>query len=178
MTESDRSCGTCYACCVHLGIAALKKRSGQACRYLDGTNSTKRCSIYEKRPDACKIYQCAWRSGAFLDNMRPDESGILVTPYPLDEDPNGLAATILIIDEAKAGTINHPGNLQFILNFMIAQMGAQDIRVVNGKKILHFRDGVIRKGHLLKTADPEALRFAVYDPPLGRYDVKENPNGS
>ena len=38
------------------------------------------CSIYEKRPDPCKTFKCAWLESSDIlpDNMRPDLCGAIV----------------------------------------------------------------------------------------------------
>src|SRR6185437_16122284 len=77
----NRDCDTCSACCTWMGVEAIHKWTGQVCRHLDGRDPTRRCSIYAKRPLACMTYQCLWRSGFFEDELRPDKSGLIVSPY-------------------------------------------------------------------------------------------------
>src|SRR5215472_4012184 len=93
--HTERQCGDCFACCVHLGITELKKYPDQPCKHLDGAlGPDKRCSIYAKRPSACAIYKCLWRQGIGPDWLRPADSGILITMY---DDEGGVLCTAIII---------------------------------------------------------------------------------
>ena len=168
---ADRECGSCYACCIWLGIKELKKYPGQACKHLCGQGDpTKRCEVYDTRPEACSEYYCGWLAGLGPNNARPDESGLLVTVYP----PYGkgtCSATITIIDLNKSGTI-HKGPLYEFLRYLLA-IGADSIRVLSYKEksLLHFADGKIHKGKIIpnKKEEYEALNFAASDPPIGSY---------
>lgn len=49
-------CDMCGACCRHLDLSPLYQelnRGDGVCKYLNGNL----CSIYEKRPDLCRIYE-------------------------------------------------------------------------------------------------------------------------
>lgn len=78
MTEAIRQCGTCYACCVALGIAELRKHAGATCRHLDGRDPERRCTIYERRPVACSGYRCAWLVGLFGTGEPMHGNGFIV----------------------------------------------------------------------------------------------------
>lgn len=78
-TLAGRECGGCTACCRHLGIDApeLKKPDGVACRHcVEGFG----CGVYADRPALCRDWYCGWRLLTLSDEMRPDRSGILLTP--------------------------------------------------------------------------------------------------
>lgn len=101
---TDRSCGSCYACCVWLGIDELNKFFGQSCKHLDGRNGPeKRCGIYETRPKACSRYKCGYIDGMNID--RPDETGFIITAYTAQLEKSGAATvSIIVFDKGKAGT--------------------------------------------------------------------------
>lgn len=76
---NDRDCGSCFECCIHFGIDALKKYAGQTCKHLDGREPHARCSIYADRPLACAEFQCGWKLGFGGDEDRPDQIGFILT---------------------------------------------------------------------------------------------------
>lgn len=172
IANSDRSCGPCYACCVWLGIEELHKYTGQTCRHLSGgTDPTKRCSIYSKRPHACSTYQCLWRAGLGPDNMRPYESGILITSYESERDPPGsVAFTVNIFDEAKA-----LGHIEEILGELLALPKAVEVRLVyiHRRSMMLFRHGQVYRCRLMPPDGYESLVFEAFEPSVGRYLVKE-----
>lgn len=181
-----RECGPCFACCKWLGILSVGKNSlrkfpGQTCKFIDNQGDpTKLCSVYSNRPHACERYTCAWRMG-FLDHDggRPNESGLLISFYnsgTIDEieEPAHITATIIIIDHNKCGDFNSGPLRQFIDEATIYH-GISDIRIVryNTRFVLHLKDGLIRQGNLLKSENPEELNFVTTDPPIGRWEIKE-----
>lgn len=167
-----RTCGSCYVCCVWLGIEELRKKGGKACRHLTGTQGPeKRCSIYEIRPQACVRYQCGWIEGLGEDAQRPDQSGVLISAYP-------ESFTFRITDHKKAGTIKE-GNLANLLHELIG-LGADNIVVVDdkNKKVTHFYQGNIYDGKLLKQDGYEDMKFMTTNPPIGRYESFEKEKGT
>lgn len=74
-----RECGECTACCVELDIDApdLKKPDGAACPHMIPAAG---CGIFAGRPSLCRHWYCGWRIMAVSDALRPDRSGILLTP--------------------------------------------------------------------------------------------------
>src|SRR6266446_2486198 len=95
----SRSCGSCYACCVWLGIEELKKTTGQSCRYLTGINGPIHgCGIYPTWPKACQNYQFLLLSGLGPDAARPDKAGLLLTPHESEDTNTGpFSVTIIVI---------------------------------------------------------------------------------
>jgi len=177
-----RPCDECYACCVWLGINALKKFPGQSCRHLDGNLGPKtRCAIYQTRPDSCIHYSCGWRAGLGQATDRPDKSGVLVSIYPNGDwepgqDIKSIAATITLIDPTKSGDIDDPNsNIQRLLRILIED-GVDNIRIINKDKILYLTGGAIRRGEIVKRPKSpdsyESLDFVVFDPPVGKYELK------
>ena len=68
---AGRFCGDCHACCVLPSIAGLKG-SYEPCSRLRDFG----CNKYDKRPDPCRRFQCAYIGGAI--DQRPSENGLLV----------------------------------------------------------------------------------------------------
>lgn len=74
--DSNRTCGRCHSCCVHIAIPVLNKPLGVPCQHL--VKGPGCCGIYENRPSPCAAYKCAWLDGFFARGMRPDKSGLLL----------------------------------------------------------------------------------------------------
>lgn len=85
-------CGKCNVCCTALRIDKSEifwkdedKASNQTCEKL----KKGKCSVYKKRPEACRKYECLWlqiskKRKNFSTSFRPDKSKLLVTTkyYP------------------------------------------------------------------------------------------------
>lgn len=72
-----RACGCCTACCTVPAIEPLAKPADTACVHCTGLG----CSIYEKRPQPCRSFFCAWRRMKELpENLRPDKCGVVLMP--------------------------------------------------------------------------------------------------
>lgn len=168
----DRECGSCYACCVYLGIEELKKYTGQACKHLDGIDANKRCSIYEHRPHACSGYQCVWRAGLGPPELRPHDSGLLITMYQSETDPGHAAATVIIIDETKA----KQSQIDSVATELLMLPTCNEVRLVNykTKSALLFKDGTVYQCKLLPPDGYEALVFRA-DAPVGHYRIAQPP---
>jgi hypothetical protein len=78
--DKMRPCGRCDFCCHALGVAELKKYPRQVCRHLE----RHLCTIYERRPTACRTFNCSWKHGNWPEEWRPDKIGCVVAIY---EDP-------------------------------------------------------------------------------------------
>jgi len=168
----DRECGPCTACCTWLGIEELKKYSGQKCKHLRSSVYTnKRCGIYSSRPKACVEYQCMWREGWGPDDLQPNKSGILITPYlnPDNPDENQVSFTVNIFDDEKAQP--HFNN---VLTALLTLPITVEVRIINIKKknALLFRDGNIYKCRLLPAEGFESLMFEAQDDPIGKYKTE------
>jgi Fe-S-cluster containining protein len=171
----SRSCGSCFACCIFLGIAELKKYPTQNCKHLDGSlGPNTRCSIYSSRPEPCSRYRCGYIDGIGSDeSFRPDNSGVLITPYPDPDKPFPLFhTTIVICDAKKAGTIND-GKLSQIIKLILETELCTALNVVNYStlEVNHFRDGKIYLGRLIKTPEYEGFKFVEENKPFGSYMV-------
>lgn len=69
---SERTCGTCTACCKIMAIDELEKPASVWCHHCE---IAKGCKIYESRPDSCRKFKCLWLTDPRLpDSMRPDKT--------------------------------------------------------------------------------------------------------
>jgi hypothetical protein len=171
--KQDKECGTCFACCIQLGIEELRKWPGRACKHLDGAIPDKRCSIYEKRPQACSRYRCLWLNSDLPDEYKPENSGILMTPY---QEPEGVVCTVSVFDR-KAGDYENSESLlhnavRMLLDFSKPRMTSIRIIYAWSNRLIIFSDGCIRTGRLLKARAVEDLTFEAYDPPIGHYHTR------
>ncbi len=162
---SERSCGTCFSCCVEPGINELHKHSHIMCKHLDPTpGKTDRCRIYARRPTACQTYQCFWRLGGLDDQSRPDKSGFLVTLYEFN---NKISATLHVTNQKMAGNFaDHTTPLGKAMQFLTTQLTVpiDDLKFVyfEAKTVVHFDpDGNVYLGKLLRPEGYEELRFAI-----------------
>lgn len=169
---TDRECGSCYACCVWLGVEELRKYTGQTCRHLAGTKDpSRRCSIYATRPTACSTYECMWRVGWGPAELRPHDSGILITPYLSERGaPGTWSATVNIFDAAKAEPY-----INEVIGELMGLPLMDELRLIYlvKKKAIMFRDGFIYGCRLLPAEGFESLVFEAHSPPLGRYEVQQ-----
>jgi len=69
-----RKCSPCSACCVVLGVNAIKKPAWERCK----DQSELGCGIYSSRPKPCGDYQCKWLAGELEENERPDLVRLIV----------------------------------------------------------------------------------------------------
>lgn len=178
ITIAGRECGSCYACCVWLGIEDLKKWMGQSCRHLDGSlGPTTRCSIYDHRPSACSTYQCFWRKGFGPPELRPHDSGILITPYQSELPQASLATgmgkiafTVLIFDRSKGLPLARSVATELL------SLGAGEIRLVDiiKREATLFAYGSIYACKVTKPHrdDWEALGFESSGIPIGHYSLQ------
>jgi hypothetical protein len=102
------------------------------------------------------------------DDHRPDKSGLLVSPYPDDNDPTKIHVTIFTRPTySKDALYNVIRNL-----FATLPISMIIVTLQKGKAIV-FSDGYIRKGQLLKSDTYEGLTAFTEDPPIGNYLLKE-----
>lgn len=77
VSVTNRSCGSCTACCYGLGIEEIDKPTFQNCAYLCGNGAG--CGVYSVRPHSCRDYQCLWLQGHLTERDRPDKLGVIFT---------------------------------------------------------------------------------------------------
>lgn len=75
-----RTCGTCYACCITMGVTEIDKPAHTPCPSLVARSKPKApCGVYETRPASCRGYSCLWVLGMLGEERdRPDKSGIIL----------------------------------------------------------------------------------------------------
>jgi hypothetical protein len=169
--SANRTCGSCYACCIWLGIEELKKYTGQPCQHLTGDNGPNhRCSIYKDRPPACSGYKCFWLSGWGPKGLKPDKSGILVTAYPSEKYPDKFSITMTVFDSKKAEP-----HIKDMLGSIVGLPLIDDARLlyIKEKRAILFREGNIYACDILPPDGYEALIFAAHEPPIGTYYSQE-----
>jgi hypothetical protein len=69
---TGRVCGTCTLCCKLLPVPVfpLNKAAGQKCKH---SSAGRGCTIYPRRPNACKTWACRWLSDPEAAGLqRPD----------------------------------------------------------------------------------------------------------
>jgi hypothetical protein len=109
-----RACGTCNLCCVVPVVDSpeLAKPSGAVCRHSRGG-----CAVYERRPDVCRRFFCAWRRTKRIpDDWRPDRCGVFAT---LDSDSvppqfAGKTGISLMLTDNPLKTVRQPWFQDFV----------------------------------------------------------------
>jgi hypothetical protein len=113
---SERSCGTCVACCVTPRIATseISKKANTVCDNCTGSG----CAIYDTRPQVCRDYLCLWRQTAEMDDSwRPDRSGVILFAIPA---PPGYATAMgleLMLTEGE-DSIRRPWFASFVAMYV------------------------------------------------------------
>ncbi len=77
--EVDRVCGDCRLCCRVLKVddktIGFDKPQGRWCEHAGPGG----CAIYDRRPEVCAKFHCAWLRGAFDEDLdRPDRVHLVV----------------------------------------------------------------------------------------------------
>jgi hypothetical protein len=71
-----RSCDGCTMCCRLLAIDVLEKPRGTWCTHCDKPRG---CTIYERRPEPCRIFHCGYLRIAHLDDRwNPSQARFLI----------------------------------------------------------------------------------------------------
>jgi Fe-S-cluster containining protein len=70
-----RQCGSCNLCCDVLEVTAVDKPVNQLCRHWE---SGKGCTIYDRRPQMCRSFSCAWVQGHLGDEWFPEHARFVV----------------------------------------------------------------------------------------------------
>lgn len=70
-----RQCSSCNACCDILEVAGVDKPVHELCRHWQAGTG---CTIYERRPQMCRSFACAWLQGHLDDQWFPATSGLVV----------------------------------------------------------------------------------------------------
>lgn len=66
-----RKCSACQLCCWLVPVDSLKKAAATRCEH---QRTGQGCSIYEQRPNCCRVWTCRWLAYADTPGMRrPDK---------------------------------------------------------------------------------------------------------
>jgi uncharacterized protein len=132
-------CGDCTLCCTLLHVKELEKPSHTKCVHLiQGIATRPGCSVYHKRPQSCKDFECLWlQEDDMPPELRPDRSHVVlwvtsnseiiiasVDPqYPLaykQGEMGRLLQRMLAVPDSKVGII--VGEDRFPLEPDLSQM--------------------------------------------------------
>ena len=84
-----KSCGPCTMCCKVLWIEELNKEPGPLCKHC---TTSKGCSIYLRRPQVCRDYECEWlQEREYGPKLRPDLTGTILQ---IDPDSDEFQAVV------------------------------------------------------------------------------------
>lgn len=81
---AQRECGACSLCCNVLQIDELDKPAGEWCRHCRLGHGG--CTIYDRRPDTCAGFGCAWLQGDLPEHWRPGASHMFAHMRDTDAD--------------------------------------------------------------------------------------------
>lgn len=102
MPQSERTCGSCTACCHSLVIEELDKPAFRDCPNQCGTSGG--CGAYHDRPTSCRDFRCLWLDGHLDENDRPDKLGAIFTTT----HDNQVGVHPLIVEATPGGTTTPP----------------------------------------------------------------------
>ncbi len=74
-----------------MGVSEIGKKAGERCQHLGDSG----CTIYETRPESCRLYSCQWMHGYGRHMERPDRVGFF-----LNSEATGKC---LVAHEAREG---------------------------------------------------------------------------
>lgn len=85
-------CGDCTMCCqgfLPVQVYDYIATEGSPCHFVEPGGCGGGCSIYDKRPEVCQQYMCAWLQFpvTFPKWMKPNKSDVLLTFRNLDDLP-------------------------------------------------------------------------------------------
>ena len=169
-----RECGSCNACCKALSIQEdkddpipVKTSAGDWC---DHAVPGEGCSIYEQRPDACRVFSCEWlrdTTGVFGPHLHPLKCRCILW----NKDDVGLRDGKMVrgfmVSEMEQGASQHKAVRA--LMFLFAR---QDDWVVvthhrnayrqwgtDGEKLLILEEGEFFRGEATITVGGEDIAF-------------------
>jgi hypothetical protein len=82
------NCDGCTLCCKFMGVDELHKPGNVWCQHCQIGEG---CTIYETRPNSCRVYECVWLKTQALENpipleLRPDKSRVVIGTANQGED--------------------------------------------------------------------------------------------
>jgi len=157
-----RSCQGCTMCCKLMEVDALGKPRGAWCGHCDQKRG---CTIYETRPDACRIFYCGYLRIPMLDERwKPSKAKFLVN-Y---ESPSNRI--VIHVDPARPGAWREePFHAQIKRwaasiardgGFLVVWTGQSAVAVLPGRE----KDlGQVRDDQLLLTSAKRTASGVVFD---------------
>ena len=151
---SERACGDCHACCVHLPIPAGEvtadaKPPGVACPHL----CQQGCRQYTQRPETCRRFECAWLADAAWPlRWRPDASGVMCLREEVETGVHAAA-----IYEIRPEALAQPVTAEILEHLkhttaIIAVINLnQERRLVHGGRRVDPGKSAVRRPHFLTT---------------------------
>jgi Fe-S-cluster containining protein len=70
-----RECGSCSQCCTLLEVTDVGKSMNEWCKHCD---PGKGCMIYDRRPQMCRSFVCAWLQGYLDEQWYPENANMVV----------------------------------------------------------------------------------------------------
>ncbi len=123
---NQNECGDCHACCVVLPVydrpTGWAKAGAEPCEHLRPGESGC-CGIYQRRPEVCRAWHCAWRKDPWLGSRpdyRPDRLGVMFS----------FSGAGLGLWEVRRGALQD-GRVQYIKRKLLAMNKAEQERVTN-----------------------------------------------
>lgn len=95
-----RICGACQLCCKLLPVSGLpsvgRKEANERCAHSRVRHG---CVIYDRRPNACRLWSCRWLVGDDTDDLaRPDRSHCIIDVMPefikVRDDATGIITQV------------------------------------------------------------------------------------
>lgn len=140
-----RICGDCRLCCKTLEVPELQKPAGKWCGHAYVEPGGAMCSIYDKRPESCRAFQCMWLKGYFEDRDRPDRTRLVVaealdelgSPRVAEHPESKAPFRVFFVFEGTRGAVDSSGKLlaQTLLGNGIALAIMED----DGERIRELR---------------------------------------
>lgn len=90
-------------CCRLPDIPEMGKPINTWCRHYDRNGAEGGCVIYDRRPDVCREFDCAWKQGLGGPLDRPDILGVMWQTVTMPDGEAGLGVV-----EARDGALDTP----------------------------------------------------------------------
>ncbi|MDX1493825.1 MAG: hypothetical protein R3253_07200, partial [Longimicrobiales bacterium] len=111
MTNPERKCGPCSACCGVMAVHELSKSQYTECEHVCANG----CGIYAQRPTSCRTFECQWLrgllevDGSFDPALRPDVCGVI-----FDYQPGTTFGDVYTVWEVEAGAAGKAPALEIV----------------------------------------------------------------
>lgn len=156
-----RECGTCTMCCKTMGIYELDKRPGSWCPHA-APGSAQGCKVYDKRPETCRSFSCAWLDGHVHEDFRPDRIKAVLTvanvsghTHPLEQKIQVRVNELPSAEDMVANSM-----LRRWLRRLVFQQGALVEVICSAQQTLrlYYPDGVMQEVPMQSWEDDQAAR--------------------